>query len=292
MTPDGADRRWPGAMLRRAQSRSPVEPGGPAPDPIARAVEAEDEYRRMCALQRMDPSELRRILEGDPAEAAPWVRAAARLGLVEAQIRLGQMLLDGAGVARDEATALGWFLSAARKGAPAAMNMAGRCYENGWGAAEDLAEAAQWYARSAGAGHDWGEYNYANLLFDGRGVAQDQPQAVQWYLRAAGQGHGRAMNLLARCFEEGWGAPRDAAQAFHWYRASAETGYFRAQFNYAAVLVALGRIDEALPWFEQACRTAMPQSLPAMLALLTGHAEPRLAALGARLQQELAAPSA
>ncbi len=287
MTPGGAARRSPDAILRWVQRRSPTELGGAPSDLIARAVAAEDEYRRMCALQRMDASELRRVFEGDLSETAPWVRAAARLGLAEGQLGLGQMLLEGSGVARDEAAALGWFLSAARKGSPAAMNMAGRCYENGWGAPLDLDEAARWYLRSAEAGHDWGEYNYANMLFDGRGVAQDQPQAVRWYLCAANQGHARAMNLLARCFEEGWGAVRDPAQAFRWYRASAEAGYFRAQFNYGAVLVAVGRVDEAMPWFEAAVRGATPDSLPGMLDLLKAHPEARLEALGERLQVEL-----
>jgi TPR repeat protein len=281
MTLGGVARRWP-------RRRTATGAGSASPDPIARAVDAEDEYRRMCALQGMAASELRRLLAGDLAEAAPWMRAAARLGLVEGQLRLGQMLLDGLGVARDEAAGLGWFLSAARKGSPAAMNMAGRCYENGWGAAPDLAEAAAWYLRSAEAGHDWGEYNYANMLFDGRGVAEDRPQAVRWYLSAAEQGHGRAMNLLARCLEEGWGTPRDPAQAFRWYRASAESGYFRAQFNYAAILAALGRLDDAMPWFEKAISGATPDSRPGMIGLLRSNPDARLAALGERLAVELA----
>ena len=193
----------PASEALRRRSRAPA-------DPIASAVAAEDEYRRMCALTRMGPSELKRVLGGDPEAAAPWVRAAARLGLAEGRLRLGQMLLDGLGVVRDETAALRCFLAAARQGAPAAMNMAGRSYENGWGAPVDLAEAARWYARSAKAGHDWGEYNYANMLFDGHGGVQDQARAVGLYLRAAAQGHARAMNLLARAYEEGWGVARNA----------------------------------------------------------------------------------
>ena len=175
------------------------------------------------------------------------------------QVRLGQMLLEGLGVTRDEVAAHRWFLSAARKEEPAAMNMAGRCFENGWGAPPDLAEAAHCYSRSAEEGHDWGEYNYANMLFDGRGVDQDLAQACRLYASAASKGHARAMNLLARCYEEGWGAPRDPVQALGWYRASAESGYFRAQFNYAAVLAALDRVDEALDWAD----TRRPKYRPA-----------------------------
>jgi TPR repeat protein len=257
--------------LRRLEGRSEA------------AAEAEAHYLRMCRLRRLSHDELRRLLAGDPAIAAPWVESAARYGIAEAQVRLGQMSLDGAGVPRDEAAALGWFLRAARAGSPEAMNMAGRCYENGWGAAESLEVAACWYRKSAEAGHDWGEYNYANMLFDGRGVAQDGEAAVAWYGRAAARGHARAMNLLARCHEEGWGTARNPARACEWYRRSAEGGYFRAQFNYATLLTARGLIDEAMPWFERALRAATPESRCGMTAALVRQSDPRLAALGRHL---------
>ncbi len=204
----------------------------------------------------MKPYELDALLSGDPTEAARWVELAARHGLSAAQLRLGRMLLDGTGLAKDEAGALGWFKTAARSGDADAMNMAGRCHENGWGTPKDNAVAAEWYRRSAEAGHDWGEYNYANMLFDGLGVVADLPLAVAWYLKAAGQGHSRAMNQLARCHEEGWGVARDHAVAADWYRKSAEGGYFRGQYNYASLLSLAGQPEEAAGWFEKAAEAA------------------------------------
>jgi hypothetical protein len=235
----------------------------------------------MWRLRQMSPGELRLLLAGE--DVAPWIESAARYGVAEAQVRLAQMHLDGAGAPRDAGVALAWFTRAARKGSAEAMNMVGRCHENGWGAAEDLAAAARWYRASAEAGHDWGQYNYANLLFDGRGVGRDQRQAVVWYGRAAGQGHARAMNLLARCCEEGWGTPRDTAVAYAWYRRAAEGGYFRAQYNYATLLAAEGRMDDALGWFETACRAATPDSRRGLIDGLARRPDPRLSALGRRL---------
>ena len=261
-------------------SKSPwSEPDGNRSDTRA---QVETHYLRISRLRRMSYDELRALLAGDPSKAAPWIASAARYGLPEAQVRLGQMLLDGAGVPRDETAALNWFLCAARKGSREAMNMAGRCHENGWGVAEDLEAAACWYRSSADAGHDWGAYNYANMLFDGRGVALDLEQAITWYRRAADQGHTRAMNLLARCYEEGWGAPRDAAAAFEWYQRSAAGGYFRAQFNYASVLATTGRIAEAVGWFERACAAATPESLLSMTDALIRHGDSRLSSIGHR----------
>jgi uncharacterized protein len=261
---------------------------GPSRDQLESAAEAETHYLRMWRLRGMDGAELAVLLAGDPAKAAPWIESAARYGLPEAQLRLGQMRLDGTGVTRDEASALNWFIQAAKAGSPAGMNMAGRCYENAWGAPEDLVEAARWYRLAAETGYDWGQYNYANMLFDGRGVACDQALAFDWYRLAADQGHARAMNLVARSYEEGWGVARDRTAAYEWYRRSADGGYFRAQFNLATLLVAEGRVDEAMDWFDKACRAATPDSLANMTQALIGHGDSRLAALGRRIGEELA----
>jgi TPR repeat protein len=261
----------------------------PADDQTDRRAQAETHYVRMSRLRGMGYDELRALLTGDPAKAAPWIASAARYGLVEAQLRLGQMFLDGIGVTRDEAAALNWFLCAARKGSPEAMNMAGRCHENGWGVTEDPWTAARWYRSSADAGHDWGEYNYANMLFDGQGVALDREQAFFWYRRAADRGHSRAMNLLARCHEEGWGTVRNPALAREWYRRSAEGGYFRAQYNYATVLAIAGQIAEAVVWFGKACDGATPESLDVMTGALIRQSDPRLSELGRRFREHASA---
>ena len=44
--------------------------------------------------------ELARLMAGPPEQLAPWARAAAEAGVVQAQAIYGRMLLDGAGVAR------------------------------------------------------------------------------------------------------------------------------------------------------------------------------------------------
>ena len=262
-------------------------PKPPRADNFDRHEAVQADYLRMIRLRSMSYAELGALLAGDPATAAPWIQAAARYGVAEAQLRLGQMLLDGLGAAKDEAAALTWFIRAAKTGAAEAMNMVGRCHENGWGVAIDLPTAVDWYRRAAEAGHDWGEYNYANMLFDGRGVARDEAGSIGWYRRAADQGHARAMNLLARCFEEGWGTPHDEAMAFEWYRRSAEAGYFRAQFNYGSILAAHDRIDEALIWFGQACRAAPADSLPSMVEVLLQQTDPKLTSFARTLAARL-----
>ena len=260
---------------------SPARRADPTGDRWAAARTAEAHYLRMSRLRRMDTPSLRRLLSAGPAQVAPWLESAALYGNAQAQVALGQMLLDGAGVARDPERALRWFLRAAEAGSPEGMNMAGRCFENGWGGPADLVAAARWYGEAAARGYAWGEYNYAHLLFDGRGVDRDLAGAVQGYRRAAARGHARAMNLLARCLEEGWGVERDLAQARGWYRRSAEAGYFRACFNYATLLAADGETEAAVTFFRSALDDAPAESANAMRRLLARHPAPCVAALAA-----------
>jgi uncharacterized protein len=246
------------------------------PVQFARAAAAEASDLRMMRLQRMSYHELQRLLGGDAAEAAVWVRSAAEYGVPAAQLRLGRMLLEGSGVGLDQGAAFWWFRRAADQGDAEAMNMLGRCHEHGWGTPLDLVRAAACYRASAGRGHDWGQYNFGNLLFDGRGVARDLGQARCWYLRAARRGHARAMNLLGRCLEQGWGCAPDPGAAVHWYRQSAHAGYFRGQFNYAAVLAERGLAAAAAVWFWQAARCGNAPIRRAIVAVLSAAHDPPL----------------
>ena len=90
---------------------------------------------RVQALAAMDPAELGQAFAGD--EAVNWLEAATACGLVEAQLKLGRMLLTGDGVVCDRRAAFACFISAAGGGNAEARNLLGRCFENGWGTAID-----------------------------------------------------------------------------------------------------------------------------------------------------------
>jgi len=211
---------------------------------------------RVAALTMMEPQKLSELLGGDPASAAPWIAAAARLDIAEAQVRLGRMLLVGEGVEENKPAAFAWFARAADAGDREAQNMLGRCCEHGWGVACSTELAASWYMRAAEADDAWAQYNLGHLYLDGNGVARDPDAAFRWYSRAAAQGHPRAMSLVGRCCEEGWGTERNIAEACDWYRRSAEAGYFRGAFNYASLLAADGFEAEAVQWFARAVSLA------------------------------------
>lgn len=242
------------------------------------------------ALLLMRPERLAHLLASDPQRAAPWVRAAAECGLVEAQVRYGRLLLEGRGVRRDACAALAWFRRAAANDDANACNMVGRCLENGWGAIASASDAAPWYRRAAEAGLAWAQYNLAHLLLDGNGLKRDAAAALTWYRRAAAQGHARAMNLVGRCLDHGWGCVCDPAEARAWYARSAAGGYFRGQFNHADCLAAEGDLDGAVAKFKAALAGAPNESRRVMAEALSAREEPRLRDLGLRVLGGVVAP--
>ncbi|MCJ7957983.1 MAG: sel1 repeat family protein [Pseudomonas sp.] len=239
----------------------------------------------------LNVEQLQSMLDDSPVRAAQAILMAAKEGVVDAQALLGQILLEGRGIARDEALALRWFQIAANGGQLMARNMAGRCLEQGWGCAVDEAAAAREYRLAAEAGLDWGQYNYANLLATGRGVDEDRPQALGFYRLAAEQGHAKSMNLLGRYLEDGHSCSRDFEAAVEWYRRSAEGGDFRGQFSYAAILADRGRIDDALAWLRKALAGGNLKFLRTAHTALAAASDPQVRAMAEAYQQRAASLS-
>lgn len=212
-------------------------------------------------IRRMSASEWQAILNGDAARARQWIRAAARMGHSEAQVVLGQWLLDGHGGDSDPPMALQWFLKAASQGHAMGSNMAGRCYENAWGTAAQPDRAVAMYEKAAGLGLDAGMYNLANQLAAGHGIAQDHHRALTLYSQAARLGHVKSLTKAANYLEDGTVVEKNLAMAFSFYQLAAEGGDFRGQFGHARLLAGEGRHDEALQWLRKVSETATPAYL-------------------------------
>lgn len=226
------------------------------------------------------------VITENPRAYARWVMHAAQLGDADAQATLGQLLLDGRGIQKDEALALSWFRIAALQHHPMAINMIGRCLENGWGSQIDLAEAARHYRQASELGLDWGFYNYGQLLTRGRGVEKDLSAAYNMFRQAAAKGHAKSMNLLGRFHHEGVVVPQDIQQARQWYQRSAEGGDFRGQYNHAAELAEAGDEAQACLWLERALTTATPGFLQAAYPVLLGSAFSAIRDMGLRYQRQ------
>lgn len=220
------------------------------------------------------------VVAGEAAGALAWMRAAARLGHANAQVVLGQWLLDGHGTPPGPQEALEWFLAAAHQRHAMGMNMAGRCYENGWGTPVDLDKAVGWFRLAAERGLDAGMYNYANQLASGKAVPQDHRQALGWYSQAASLGHAKSMTKAGRYFEDGIVVAKDTVRAQDCYRQGAEGGDFRGQFCYAGMLAAQGRVPDALAWLRKVPETATTGYLSEAGAVLLESPHPEVRAVG------------
>jgi len=116
-------------------------------------------------------------------------------------------------------------------------------------------------------------YNYANLLAAGKGVAQDQAAALHWYQQAADQGHAKSMTKIGHYYEDGVVVAKDPDAALFCFEEGARGGDFRGQFNYAGMLAARGRFDDALVWLRKVPLTATPgyKKEAGQLLLLSPH---------------------
>ncbi|CAN5500978.1 tetratricopeptide repeat protein [soil metagenome] len=238
---------WRGSATNASPAANPLHQPAAGPPPRAGEV-----------LSKVSPDDIAARLAGSPEQRAATIGALAQAGVADAQALLGQLLLDGNGIAQDVPAALDWFTRAAAQHHVMAINMVGRCYDLGWGTAPDKARAAACYRIAAERGLDWGMYNYATLLALGAGVAEDKPAALGWFRKAAALGNAKAINFVGSFHEDGWVVARDVNAAAYCYARAAQGGDFRGAFNHARMLGAAGKIEDAIHWLRRAGETATP----------------------------------
>jgi TPR repeat protein len=87
-------------------------------------------------MLQMPQGEVRRLFGESPERTAGWVRVLALAGVARAQVCYAQMLLEGAGVDKNEREAFAWFTRAALQGAgtPAVREAVHRIAESVGGA--------------------------------------------------------------------------------------------------------------------------------------------------------------
>ncbi len=94
-----------------------------------------------------------RGVDRDLAEGRRWIARAAEVGMVDAQVALGEMMLTGTGGACDPPGALALFEKAAANGHLAAMFAIGVVYGGGHGVPANHGAAQHWFRAAAEHGH-------------------------------------------------------------------------------------------------------------------------------------------
>jgi uncharacterized protein len=164
-------------------------------------------------------------------DALPLMRVAADAGSVAAMTSLGNMYVDGRGVAKDEAEAMRLYRRAADSGNAAAINNLGSMYQVGGGVVQDDAVAIRLYRKAAELGLPIAINNLGHMYAQGRGVTKDDAEAARLYRKAVDLGETEAMNSLAWMYGTGRGVAKDEAEASRLYRKAADAGDAAAMYN-------------------------------------------------------------
>ena len=157
-------------------------------------------------------------------EAACWLRRAADQGHAEAQLRLAQILLNGARggpVAR-------WRDSAAERDARATRGNEAALFPQGLEVAANVEEALGWLEAAETAGSIEAEGLLGAMRLDGAAGIRDVAEGLRRLTRAAEAGVAQAQFRLGDVAFQGLGGVVDACLAADWYeQAAAQKGPHR-----------------------------------------------------------------
>lgn len=153
------------------------------------------------------------------------LEAEATAGIATAQFYLGQLLLSGRGVPRDEARGLALLRQSAAQNHAEAMAELGRRQLFGEGIPENFDEALRLARAAASRSNGAGLHLLGQLTASGIGVTADAAAALKLYEQAADAGSPVAMRTIGRSHLEGrFGFSPDAVEANRWYLRAAEAG--------------------------------------------------------------------
>lgn len=159
----------------------------------------------------------------------------------------------------------------AEQGNPAAQLKLGIMYADGAGVPRKLTEAAKWYRLSAEQGNAYAQTFLGELYVEGAGVPQNFPEAARLYRLAADQGLAEAQALLGVAYADGVGVPRNPAEAATWWHRAAFQGNADAEYM-LGVAYANGDglakdLVEAHAWLDLAVTNAVADAIKARLVI-------------------------
>ncbi len=220
------------------------------------------------APRRINPPISRITLEGALAayDAEDYTRAyglltpLANRGDPVALYTLGEMHLNGRGVARDDALmAYYWSLAIEKGHVKATLELANFYLTGKPPLPLDHEKAARLYRKAAEVGEPEAQFFLSLLLHEGIGVQPDPVQSLVWLKRSAANNHYLAQHRLAEMHRLGDGVTADEAKAAELYsaalasaRGDAESGDPDAQYIMGAIhvngLTTVAKREEGLQW--------------------------------------------
>lgn len=171
----------------------------------------------------------------DTEEVVGLLRQAAGRGHVEAQWKLGEILVEDG----RSAEAVQFLRSAAESGSDDAQQLLAQCYANGRGVEPDIGEAIRLWRMAASQGNGAAILNLGMCHYHGRGMPKNLVQAFQHFGAASkieSPTQKDAIFMLGVSHEQGFGTPRFPPLAVVCYEIAAEKGQPDACFNLGTCL--------------------------------------------------------
>ncbi|KAA3628859.1 MAG: hypothetical protein DWQ09_06475 [Proteobacteria bacterium] len=197
----------------------------------------------------------------DDAQAARWYERRAEAGDPYARERLIQ-LYGPSGPLQNPAEAVRWVRRMAEAGAPDYQRRLGDYYRLGYGVPQDAREAVVWYRQAAEQGNAEAQLRMGEAYAGGDGVARFTPEAARWYREAGRRGVVQAQYLLAQLYDRGDGLPEDVPEAMRWYERAAGNGSTAAQRRLGELYADDGRVARdyvaAARWLRKAAEASDP----------------------------------
>ena len=168
------------------------------------------------------------VVEQDYAKAYELYHQSASLDCLAGIIGLGNLLVLGEGVHKNEELAMSLFEKAASMGSLECMIHLGRVYLDGSIVPKDIALSCKYYEMAAEKG-DVGSHEQLGYIYGSQqhGILNYE-ESFRHHLYAAEHGNAIAMFNLGVMYENGEGVEKDDDVAVDWYTKSAKAGYANA----------------------------------------------------------------
>ena len=174
-----------------------------------------------------------RVCEQDRPKAMELLRQAARGGLVEAQLLIGELLLRGTDVDQDMSEARSWFLKAARQNsAQGQMRIAGLMI-SGVGGEKNVEDGVQWLEKAAALDNPKAQFTLGSILIAGEYTSPDDRRAFELFEKAAAGGITSAKTSLGFLLITGRGCEQNVRRAVRSWKSAARAGDVSALKNLA-----------------------------------------------------------
>jgi len=161
------------------------------------------------------------------------LKQRAEGGEVKAQLKLGQMYLDGNGVEENHTEAARWYQLAAGQGDRGGISSLAALYFTGWGVEYNPSHALELYCQAADMGDKHSALSAARMLLEGTEVAKDASRAaslLQSVLEDADEHikpntpEAQAAHLLGIMYNTGNGVEQDKVKSWKTLERASEAG--------------------------------------------------------------------